>query len=271
VSGSIACDPTLRRAVRAAELLLGQWRGPAVPPPPRARVAMQAVISGPSLRWSKLVPGAATALARARPLSASIALSPIVPAAMAIRPLLPVRVALATTAALPLRMVQPVAARALPRAAGAPAMVEKLAPKAPAMARTLRPRASVLHTAAGAALSATLVAATPTDLLSKIGVAPGLGLPGRADAACAPLRTDLRAAAPVKTPAASLPPGARSAIGPRGADVAEMVVDGTRLDRWLADHLAREAGRPQAGGTGFDPRLTPAWPGTLQGPAGWGG
>ncbi len=50
--------------------------------------------------------------------------------------------------------------------------------------------------------------------------------------------------------------------GPTGGDV---FLDGARVGSWMADHLAHEVGRPQAGGTGFDPRLTPAWPGTLQG------
>ena len=50
--------------------------------------------------------------------------------------------------------------------------------------------------------------------------------------------------------------------GPTGGDV---FLDGTRMGTWLADHLAREVARPQSGATGFDPRLTPAWPGTLQG------
>ncbi len=50
--------------------------------------------------------------------------------------------------------------------------------------------------------------------------------------------------------------------GPTGGDV---FLDGTRVGTWLADHMAREVGRPQASSTGFDPRLTPAWPGTLQG------
>ena len=47
--------------------------------------------------------------------------------------------------------------------------------------------------------------------------------------------------------------------------------DDSRLARWLSDHLAAETRRPARGGTGFDPRLSPAWPGTLQGPWGWGG
>jgi hypothetical protein len=59
------------------------------------------------------------------------------------------------------------------------------------------------------------------------------------------------------------PPGSQGTqSGPTGGDV---FLDGTRVGTWLADHMAREAGRPQMGSTGFDPRLTPAWPGTLQG------
>jgi hypothetical protein len=50
--------------------------------------------------------------------------------------------------------------------------------------------------------------------------------------------------------------------GPTGGDV---YLDGTRMGTWIADYLAREAGRPQSGGTGFDQRLTAPWPGTLQG------
>jgi hypothetical protein len=33
----------------------------------------------------------------------------------------------------------------------------------------------------------------------------------------------------------------------------------------MHDHLAREAGRPQAGSAAFDPTLSPSWPGALQG------
>jgi hypothetical protein len=41
-------------------------------------------------------------------------------------------------------------------------------------------------------------------------------------------------------------------------------LDGSRVGTWLSEHLARAAARPQAGATGVDPTLTPAWPGTLQ-------
>jgi hypothetical protein len=62
---------------------------------------------------------------------------------------------------------------------------------------------------------------------------------------------------------------------PHGAQQApergDVYFDGLRLGRWIGDHLEREAGRPQCAGTGFDPRLSPAWPGTLQGSWSWGG
>jgi hypothetical protein len=50
--------------------------------------------------------------------------------------------------------------------------------------------------------------------------------------------------------------------GPGGGDV---FLDGMRVGRWMARELARQAGGPQAGGTAFDPRSSPAWPGALQG------
>jgi hypothetical protein len=54
----------------------------------------------------------------------------------------------------------------------------------------------------------------------------------------------------------------REGGGPMQGDV---YLDGTRMGRWIADRLAREAGRPAGGGTAFDPRMGVAWPGSLQG------
>jgi len=74
-------------------------------------------------------------------------------------------------------------------------------------------------------------------------------------------RGSVVASSPPSRPAA--PPQATSGTnGPTGGDV---FLDGTRVGIWLADHLAHEASRPQTGGTGFDSRMTAAWPGTLQG------
>ena len=61
---------------------------------------------------------------------------------------------------------------------------------------------------------------------------------------------------------ASAAPPARQGSGPTGGDV---FLDGVRVGRWLSDTLAREVGGPATGGTGFDPRLGPTWPGALQG------
>ena len=49
------------------------------------------------------------------------------------------------------------------------------------------------------------------------------------------------------------------------SEVAEIHIDGYLLGRFVNDHLARAATRPPAGGTGFDPRLSPAWPGPAGG------
>ena len=58
------------------------------------------------------------------------------------------------------------------------------------------------------------------------------------------------------------PPPPQATAGPSHGDV---FLDGMRVGRWMSDNLAREATRPQAGSTAFDPRLGPTWPGTLQG------
>lgn len=58
------------------------------------------------------------------------------------------------------------------------------------------------------------------------------------------------------------PPSAMGQSFPAGGDV---FLDGVRMGHWVSEHLAREAGRPQRGGTAFDPRLSARWPGSLQG------
>jgi len=77
--------------------------------------------------------------------------------------------------------------------------------------------------------------------------------------------TTLPSLAPV--PAGQMPSAAPQGSverdqGPTGGDV---YLDGARMGRWIADHMARAASRPQGGGTAFDGRMGPAYPGTLQG------
>jgi hypothetical protein len=62
---------------------------------------------------------------------------------------------------------------------------------------------------------------------------------------------------------AAPPPQARADPAPIQGDV---YFDGERVGRWLGSHLARRAARPPAGATGFDPRLSPLWPGATIGP-----
>ena len=45
----------------------------------------------------------------------------------------------------------------------------------------------------------------------------------------------------------------------------DIILDGTRLGRWMTSSLARQAARPPSGPTGPDPRQTPLWSGQAQG------
>ena len=57
---------------------------------------------------------------------------------------------------------------------------------------------------------------------------------------------------------------ADNAPTPAGGDV---FLDGMLMGRWIARHLAREAGLPSSGPTGFDPRRSPERPGATLGVA----
>jgi len=50
-----------------------------------------------------------------------------------------------------------------------------------------------------------------------------------------------------------------------GHSQGDVFLDGARVGRWMADTLTREAARPSAGSTPFDPRMGPSWPGAQQG------
>ena len=41
----------------------------------------------------------------------------------------------------------------------------------------------------------------------------------------------------------------------------DVYLEGAAIGRWINDHLARSVIRPVSGSTGFDPRLSPVWPG----------
>lgn len=95
----------------------------------------------------------------------------------------------------------------------------------------------------------------------------------------APRRTHIPASADVAPRAAWADPAPRNAgfddggaapsrSAPPGRDEAQsagfsgdIVMEGTRLGRWMTDGLTRMTERPPSGSTGVDPRSTPGWPG----------
>ena len=144
---------------------------------------------------------------------------------------------------------------AQPQTAGPQLVVQMLSPMA-------RPDG----TAVSAASARPAISATATERLASgrepwpMGVAP-TAEPERASAPVA--------ATSVLAPVASAQMGSvapqgsiERETGPTGGDV---YLDGARMGRWIAERMARAASRPQGGTTGFDGRMGPAFPGTLQG------
>ena len=104
--------------------------------------------------------------------------------------------------------------------------------------------------------------------LYLVGAAQRSGSSGT-DRAVAPVRQP-RAPGLARTSAATPPPSHRAlAVGGRPPDPAlthhsdsgEIILDGARFGRLVADRLARVLDRPHSGYTGMDPRATPTWPG----------
>lgn len=94
-------------------------------------------------------------------------------------------------------------------------------------------------------------------------------LPANARVSSAPRAPRFSAAPPPGPAAQSLPDGAPAtgAGSPRAAAAPEgrLLLEGFELGRWMSDRLDRAATRPPGGATGFDPRLSPAWPGPATG------
>ena len=73
----------------------------------------------------------------------------------------------------------------------------------------------------------------------------------------------------VASPQSSMAPPASSsyappAVSPRIKESSmrgDVFLDGAQVGRWMSEQMARDAGRPNTGPTGFDPRRSPAWPG----------
>ena len=62
-------------------------------------------------------------------------------------------------------------------------------------------------------------------------------------------------------PAPSYAPPASSSRARESSMRGDVFLDGARVGRWMSEQMARDAGRPNTGPTGFDPRRSAAWPG----------
>ena len=89
------------------------------------------------------------------------------------------------------------------------------------------------------------------------------------DPPVARMASALATPAAVLSPTSSVAPAASSSYAPPAASSraretsmrGDVFFDGTRVGRWMSEQMARDAGRPNTGPTGFDPRRSPAWPG----------
>ncbi len=240
-------DTVLADALRAAEVMLGRLgRAGAALAPPAAPVPRDGPRVTPPM--PEAVAGGADA--------AVLAALPFHPAPAWVGATSPLVVAPASRAAVP----------ALPqygRAAPPPAVVAAAAMAGAAVSLGVSPRSAPVQVAPDLATPAPAFM-LPVLLSPLRAAAPPPFLPGEPQPPMAPPFEPRATAAP----AAPAPAGGEAAGGASGGDV---FLDGMRVGRWLGNHLAASVARPQRGATGFDPRLTPAFPGTLQGPWGWGG
>lgn len=148
-----------------------------------------------------------------------------------------------------------------------------LAGPSPPVLPTTAPSPLVVPTSTAAATAPPAAARAATNLTfgappSAPSLAPSQGVGPRA--AHAPSRPNgdfYRQAAPIAaadTAHASAPATNRDSQTD-DAKTGRIIMEGYELGRWMTDRLTREASRPPAGATGFDPRLSPAWPGAASG------
>jgi hypothetical protein len=117
-------------------------------------------------------------------------------------------------------------------------------------------RGAVSRPAAGARPNAPSAPGRQPPWISRPLLATALAQPR------APSITRPTAPGPIRRHQAPGSPGSDPDSAPASrANGGEIVLDGVRFGRLMAERLARHLDRPRAGFTGMDPRATPTWPG----------
>ncbi len=237
---------------------------------PTSRPVATEEVRGAVQAAPRIVTAAATA-----PGSAAVPGGPVAPPPVAVAPAV-----LGTIPAVP-RPVPAMVAQALgPGLGAAPGRGSGMAQPPRTLPAT--PLAALPASGPRFEMSVLAFAAAP-DAVPRPAAAPAIRMlapPGAAGAAALP-RMPALVSGPLAPQAPRLPPAAPSAAMPApvpGAPVfagrpaappppaaeggrggGDVVLDGRLVGHWLADRMGREAARPGAGTTGFDPRQSPAW------------
>ena len=146
-------------------------------------------------------------------------------------------------------------------------MAPLTAPALPPMpAATTSPAASRRNDAASAAGGAINLTNIDPPMPPMPGFAPLPGPRARVAPFGPPGESVARANRPSTLPIViDPPPNTTTDTRPEPMQTGRIVMEGYELGRWMTDRLTRDATRPPASATGFDPRLSPAWPGAGSG------
>ncbi len=141
-------------------------------------------------------------------------------------------------------------------------MVPGVAPPAPTSRTPVAPQAP----AEPGSRAAARLPQVRTGETRGVGLPRPAAVPDVATTRMSPVPAVTAALAPPVPPVASRPapsyaPPASSSRAKESSMRGDVFLDGVRVGRWMSEQMARDAGRPNTGPTGFDPRRSAAWPG----------
>ncbi len=276
VSPSVAAPPLASPAVSPPSVV----PAPVVPPPAPSSTAPSPTapskaIAQPAARPPAYEPARIPAPQRpvpTAPVSVSAAVQPgPLPAALPASVLPALQQAAVPTGAAPALRSQALPASVAPNrpAPSVGAMQQAATPVDYAAFAPLPPAPETLPQPPGAASSELPnAAAFPTASSPSIFAQPALAhtaphVPANAGEGAAAMA---RAVSPSLAPPARRPEaGGSPAQGGGGPTHGDVFLDGARVGRWMSDTLARAVSGPSSGSTAFDPQMSAAWPGALQG------